>query len=395
MRRNTNGRSPLVNQQRQITSFFSKSASPSPSSILSDSKSNNKTSKLNPNPTTPSPSPPTPSPSNPKPNHHKPLLLIGASPPTPSSSSSLYSNDVIGKRIKVYWPIDKAWYEGTVKSFDNATSKHLVLYDDDEEESLDLSKEKFEWVQDSSSSVRKLKRLRRSGDIPVVRKMVIDDDEDDASPKGDDDDDDCGGDDSSDEDWGKNAVGEATEEEEDVVLDDEEEDDENASAERSKRKSTAKVESKKRKMGGAEKPEPAKKSKSAGEAGSVKGAFKFSLPEPTSTSETKKTSNGVENVATDDASERFATREAQKFRFLREDRRDAKRRRPGDENYDPRTLYLPPDFLRSLSDGQKQWWEFKSKHMDKVLFFKMGKFYELFEMDAHVGAKELDLQYMK
>ena len=25
----------------------------------------------------------------------------------------------------------------------------------------------------------------------------------------------------------------------------------------------------------------------------------------------------------------------------------------------------------------------------------MGKFYELFEMDAHVGVKELDLQYMK
>lgn len=34
------------------------------------------------------------------------------------------------------------------------------------------------------------------------------------------------------------------------------------------------------------------------------------------------------------------------------DRRDAKRRHPGDENYDSRTLYLPPDFLRSLSDGQ-------------------------------------------
>jgi len=25
----------------------------------------------------------------------------------------------------------------------------------------------------------------------------------------------------------------------------------------------------------------------------------------------------------------------------------------------------------------------------------MGKFYELFEMDAHIGAKELDLKYMK
>ena len=25
----------------------------------------------------------------------------------------------------------------------------------------------------------------------------------------------------------------------------------------------------------------------------------------------------------------------------------------------------------------------------------MGKFYEMFEMDAHIGAQELDLQYMK
>lgn len=29
------------------------------------------------------------------------------------------------------------------------------------------------------------------------------------------------------------------------------------------------------------------------------------------------------------------------------------------------------------------------------LFKQMGKFYELFEMDAHIGAKKLDLQYMK
>lgn len=30
-----------------------------------------------------------------------------------------------------------------------------------------------------------------------------------------------------------------------------------------------------------------------------------------------------------------------------------------------------------------------------LLLNQMGKFYELFEMDAHVGAKELGLQYMK
>lgn len=28
-------------------------------------------------------------------------------------------------------------------------------------------------------------------------------------------------------------------------------------------------------------------------------------------------------------------------------------------------------------------------------FYQMGKFYELFEMDAHIGVRELDLQYMK
>ena len=30
-----------------------------------------------------------------------------------------------------------------------------------------------------------------------------------------------------------------------------------------------------------------------------------------------------------------------------------------------------------------------------VLFFKMGKFYELFHMDADVGVAELNLLYMK
>ncbi|XP_074288262.1 DNA mismatch repair protein MSH6-like [Silene latifolia] len=96
-----------------------------------------------------------------------------------------------------------------------------------------------------------------------------------------------------------------------------------------------------------------------------------------------------------DALERFGIREEKKLPFLGKDRRDAKRRLPSDPHYDPKTLYLPLQFLKSLTSGQRQWWEFKSKHMDKVMFFKMGKFYELFEMDAHVGVKDLDLQYMK
>ncbi|CAM9425822.1 unnamed protein product [Phaeothamnion confervicola] len=43
----------------------------------------------------------------------------------------------------------------------------------------------------------------------------------------------------------------------------------------------------------------------------------------------------------------------------------------------------------------QQWWGFKSDNMDTVLFFKVGKFYELFHMDADVGVRELELTYMK
>ncbi|KAK7259232.1 hypothetical protein RIF29_24833 [Crotalaria pallida] len=393
-RRNINGRSPLVNQQRQITSFFTKSTSspsPSPSPILSNSKLN-----PNPNPTNCNGNgngngPTTPSPRN------KPLLIIGATPPSSTPLPPPPSTDeVVGRRVKVYWPLDKAWYEGEIKSFDKVTSKHLVCYDDGEEESLDISKEKIEWPRQSHQGKKKLKRLR---------KMVIEDDDakvEEIHQRQDDELDEDGvadGDDSSDEDWGKNLVVDDDDddecEEKDMEIEEEEEEED--VEKRSKRKPSQKVEPRKRKICGTEKSEPLKKSKSAGEVQVNKGSFKVSVLEHNNIThlEPKKTSEGTGNVATDDASERFAAREAHKLRFLREDCRDAKRRRPGDENYDSRTLYLPPDFLRSLSGGQKQWWEFKSKHMDKVLFFKMGKFYELFEMDAHVGAKELDLQYMK
>ena len=70
----------------------------------------------------------------------------------------------------------------------------------------------------------------------------------------------------------------------------------------------------------------------------------------------------------------------------------------GEPGYDPATLQLPRDFPKckdakgkpfTVSPGQAQWWKFKAAHFDSVIMFKMGKFYELFEMDAHVGASDL------
>ncbi|CAN4127000.1 unnamed protein product [Withania somnifera] len=54
--------------------------------------------------------------------------------------------DLIGCRIKVWWPMDKKFYEGAVKSFDTQKSKHVVLYDDGDVEVLRLEKECWELI---------------------------------------------------------------------------------------------------------------------------------------------------------------------------------------------------------------------------------------------------------
>lgn len=312
-----------------------------------------------------------------------------ASPIEPKKAK--YGNEVVSKRVRVYWPLDQSWYEGRVESFDGACGKHLVRYDDSEEEVLDLSKEKIEWVEEPAV-VEGFRRLRRHASSVVVSGEENTEDE-------------SGGNDSSDEDWGKN--GDEVEEDVSEDMDVEAVDDEDDECGGSKPLQDNKVDSRKRKITGAMSG-LIKKSKTIGAgagAGAgdgdkrvvkeVGGSSLCRLSEPINSAQNCLTSNNFEKSLAGDAAEKFGLREAEKLHFLGKDRRDGKRRRPGDENYDPKTLYLPPDFLKNLSGGQRQWWDFKSKHMDKVLFFKMGKFYELFEMDAHVGARELDLQYMK
>ncbi|GAB9474997.1 DNA mismatch repair protein msh6 [Globisporangium polare] len=81
--------------------------------------------------------------------------------------------------------------------------------------------------------------------------------------------------------------------------------------------------------------------------------------------------------------------------FLLERRRDINGNKPDSPDFDSRTLLVPPEFLKKETPAMVQWWDVKSRNMDTVLFFKVGKFYELFHMDADVGFKELNLIYMK
>jgi DNA mismatch repair protein MSH6 len=71
---------------------------------------------------------------------------------------------------------------------------------------------------------------------------------------------------------------------------------------------------------------------------------------------------------------------------------DAERNRPSSPDYDPRTLFIPPMAWTKFSPFEKQYWEIKSKFWDTIVFFKKGKFYELYENDATIGHQLFDLK---
>ncbi|XP_044774794.1 DNA mismatch repair protein Msh6 isoform X1 [Neomonachus schauinslandi] len=78
-----------------------------------------------------------------------------------------------------------------------------------------------------------------------------------------------------------------------------------------------------------------------------------------------------------------------------EKRRDLHRRRPDHPDFDASTLCVPEDFLNSCTPGMRKWWQIKSQNFDLVIFYKVGKFYELYHMDALIGVNELGLVFMK
>ncbi|RCI13534.1 hypothetical protein L249_5545 [Ophiocordyceps polyrhachis-furcata BCC 54312] len=72
--------------------------------------------------------------------------------------------------------------------------------------------------------------------------------------------------------------------------------------------------------------------------------------------------------------------------------RDKDKRVPGDPEYDPRTIFIPPLAWNKFSPFEKQYWEIKQNLWDTIVFFKKGKFYELYEKDATIGHQEFDFK---
>ncbi|XP_026761420.2 probable DNA mismatch repair protein Msh6 isoform X2 [Galleria mellonella] len=124
---------------------------------------------------------------------------------------------------------------------------------------------------------------------------------------------------------------------------------------------------------------------------------------PKTNTQKKAINNGIANTSTksSEPQDKFVSADEGnwvhcKLDWLKPEKiRDAQKRRPDHPDYDPCTLYVPPDFYNSQTPAHRQWWEMKSSHFDCVLFFKVGKFYELYHMDATVGVNELGFSYMK
>lgn len=74
------------------------------------------------------------------------------------------SEELVGKRLKVFWRDDNNWYYGRVVSFSGEDGKHLVHYDDGDKEKLVLAEEKV----CGRPSTRPPSALQSRGDIREI-----------------------------------------------------------------------------------------------------------------------------------------------------------------------------------------------------------------------------------
>ncbi|KAF9688891.1 hypothetical protein SADUNF_Sadunf01G0035000 [Salix dunnii] len=64
------------------------------------------------------------------------------------------AEQLVGSKIKVWWPKDKRFYEGVVDSYDPIKKKHRVLYADGDEEKLNLNRQRWELIKEDIFAVQ-------------------------------------------------------------------------------------------------------------------------------------------------------------------------------------------------------------------------------------------------
>ncbi|XP_052309800.1 sister chromatid cohesion protein PDS5 homolog C isoform X4 [Populus trichocarpa] len=102
-----------------------------------------------------------------------------------------FDENVVGSKVKVWWPKDRQFYEGKIVSFDSIKKKHKVLYTDGDEEILILKRQKFELIGDDSESDKEEAADHSSPETssetrPLKKRMKTNSDKSTKQGKGDD-----------------------------------------------------------------------------------------------------------------------------------------------------------------------------------------------------------------
>lgn len=72
------------------------------------------------------------------------------------------SRDLLGSRVRVYWPAEDAWFKGTLSKYSSDTKKHYVRYDDGDSEWVDLTTEKYEILPGEAAAPKKKASTHKS-----------------------------------------------------------------------------------------------------------------------------------------------------------------------------------------------------------------------------------------
>ncbi|KAI9273528.1 hypothetical protein EDC94DRAFT_595141 [Helicostylum pulchrum] len=80
------------------------------------------------------------------------------------------------------------------------------------------------------------------------------------------------------------------------------------------------------------------------------------------------------SVLSQDLNQKFKEKNDERYPWLQE-QKDLQGNAIGSPGYDSHTLFFPVNAWTKFIPFERQYWEFKQKCMNKIVFFQKGKFY--------------------
>ena len=82
-----------------------------------------------------------------------------------AKAAGLGGSAVVGRRVEVWWDGDRQWFSGRIAKFTARTGRHLIAYDDGDEETVDLKRQRLRWLP--VVAIGRADGVRSGGDTQV------------------------------------------------------------------------------------------------------------------------------------------------------------------------------------------------------------------------------------